>query len=409
MVNHTVIQQTAINQNFYHSMNYAYRPSAWGRSPWWHRDHHRASGHCDRWSYHWSAAARPRHYHWHRPYGYRLPGYSSYSRRTHVPWGLVSWTLGSLIYDTGYGHYTNPYAHMAPPAVGPARSISYDRPLAVQSAALVVEEVPPMAEELSAAAFQRARDSFLAGDYPAALKSTDEAIAHTPDDPMLHEFRALSLFALGSYAEAAGVMHAILASGPGWSEETLLGFYASPETYLDQLARLEQYAAASDSGGAHFLLGYHQVVGGRLEQAAVAFARAAEIETEDSLAAELQRLVEHSLVEEVETAVSSAPAIEAAPPIPAERLAGVWQAVSAGGQPIMLALAPESRFTWTYGGAEGGQVLEGTWAVDADGLLVLADEDAQMVASIDLESETALRFILVGGPEGDQGLLFERR
>jgi tetratricopeptide (TPR) repeat protein len=405
------INQTVINQNFYHSMNYAYRPSAWGHRPWWHRNQYRPHNYSV-WSFHWSSSARPRYYYRHQPYAYHLPGYTTYHRRAYVPWGLVSWSLGSLIYDTGYYHYYNPYSVYAPPVVSSTRTIVYDRPLAVQSAEFIETELPPNAEELSSAAFERASEAFLADDFPMALKLIDEAIAHTPDDPMLHEFRALALFALGSYGDAAGVMHSLLATGPGWNADTMLGFYSSPETYYGQLERLDQYASGTpDAGGAHFLLGYHHVVGGRLEEASAAFARAVEIESEDSLAAQLHRLVENSLVEEAEIAAGTTPVpeVDLPRPVPATQLTGSWHTVSAGNQAIVLTLTSESSFTWSYGGANENQVLSGTWSLDEDGLLVLADEDVQMVASIEMESEHALRFTLVGGPEGDSGLLFERR
>ena len=46
-------------------------------------------------------------------------------------------------------------------------------------------------------------------------------LAFTPSDVTLHEYRSLVYFALGKYAEAAGVLTPVLASGPGWGWDTI--------------------------------------------------------------------------------------------------------------------------------------------------------------------------------------------
>lgn len=73
------------------------------------------------------------------------------------------------------------------------------------------------------------------GNYSAALKSADEAIACTPGDITLHEYRALVLFTLGRYSDLAGVLNPVLAYGLGWGWNTMVGFNDSSGTYSDQL------------------------------------------------------------------------------------------------------------------------------------------------------------------------------
>ena len=51
--------------------------------------------------------------------------------------------------------------------------------------------------------FDQARMSFQVGDYQQALSLTDQALAKMPNDAAMHEFRALCLFALQRYDEAA--------------------------------------------------------------------------------------------------------------------------------------------------------------------------------------------------------------
>ncbi len=121
-----------------------------------------------------------------------------------MPWGLSCWTLGRLAYDTGYYTYYNPY--VAPPVTTSTTIIRYAEPITVVAAnnEPANEEVAETAAEKSAAAMDRARAAFKAEDYVAASKAVDEAISYSPGDQVLHEFRALNLFALGKYSEATG-------------------------------------------------------------------------------------------------------------------------------------------------------------------------------------------------------------
>ena len=87
--------------------------------------------------------------------------------------------------------------------------------------------------------FDRARDAFKAGDYAAALDLTDAALKDVPGDPLVHEFKALVLFARGEDARAAAELHAVLAVRPGMDWTTLSGLYPNVETYTGQLRALE--------------------------------------------------------------------------------------------------------------------------------------------------------------------------
>ena len=91
------------------------------------------------------------------------------------------------------------------------------------------------------AIFDQARDAFKQADYKAALDLADQALRQLPNDPTLHEFRALCLFALGRYDEAAASLYAVLSVGPGWDWTTLINLYGNPETYTQQVRALESY------------------------------------------------------------------------------------------------------------------------------------------------------------------------
>ena len=82
----------------------------------------------------------------------------------------------------------------------------------------------------------------MAGDYQRALDLSDQVLKATPDASVVHEFRAMCLFALKRYDEAAAVDYAVLTAGPGWNWSTMAGLYPGVDTYTNQLRALEAYA-----------------------------------------------------------------------------------------------------------------------------------------------------------------------
>src|SRR5262249_3580703 len=107
----------------------------------------------------------------------------------------------------------------------------------------------------SVASFDSARSVFRTGDYRQALALADQAIKETPNDPILHEFRAICLFAMGRYDEAAVPLYTVLSAGPGWDWTTLVGLYPSIDAYTPQLRALEAFVAATPrAAAARFVL-----------------------------------------------------------------------------------------------------------------------------------------------------------
>lgn len=407
-----------VNANFQRSVNYAYRPTSWGGRPWWssstyHHWHHGS------WNYGWNRSWERYHSYYRPSYGpsYYLPGYRpAPSYRSTVSWGIAAWTLGSLAYELGYNSYRNPYS--APPVQTRTTVINYTQPLSVVASR---EEPEPEAaaltsEEKSSAATALARAAFRNGDYLGALKSTDEAISYAPGDSALHEFRALCLFALARYGDAAGVLNPVLASGPGWDWATMSDFYADGEVYTAQLRKLEDYVGARPDGAdAHFVLGYHYMVGGFIDEAYAMFDRVTELQPADTVASQLRDLAESSSASadegsELEEAVApeSVPEDLVLVPLDPTDIEGSWKAPSSDGKSITLALGADGQFSWNYDGADEGTVLEGEWSIDDESRLVLSAGDVQMVAEVSLDGDT-LQFVLAGSPVGDPGLLFERR
>jgi hypothetical protein len=116
--------------------------------------------------------------------------------------------------------------------------------------------------------FDRAREAFKTGAFQQALALVDQAIQELPTDATLHEFRALCLFALKDYKQAAATLYAVLAAGPGWDWETMNSHYPDVATYTQQLRALEAFQKANpNSADASFVLAYHYLVLGHLEPA----------------------------------------------------------------------------------------------------------------------------------------------
>ncbi len=413
-----------INYNFQQSQNYAYRPECWGSRPWWssstyHTWHHGS------WNYGWNQSWQRYHGYGYRPPvnyfpGYRpAPGYyeDDFDAGKVVAWGLAAWGLGSLIYDSGYSSYRNPYP--APPVQTIQKTvINYNQPISVvASRELPQEQAAALtASEKSSAAIEKARGEFKNSDYLASLKSTDEAISFAPGDSALHEFRALNLFALGRYGDAAGVLNPLLASGPGWDWATMSDFYPSSDAYAAQLRKLESYVEGSPgSADAHFVLGYHYLVAGFIDESYQMFDQVVTLQPADSVAVQLRNLALSSSSNASgdpadPEASAEAPSAEPGPvvePIDPSDMEGDWKAPAADGKSITLSLGADGNFTWNFDGAADGKILSGEWSIDEAGQLVLASSDVQMVADVSLDGDT-LRFVLAGSPVGDPGLTFQR-
>ncbi len=383
-----------VNNNFRTNNNFACRPDYWGARPWWgaanyHTWHH---GH---WGYGWNSGYYHRHWWFHDDNDFAA-GFM---------WGIGVWSLGNLIYDMGYQSYRNPY----PAPVVQNTYVTYTQPVSVAAAANPPgdEAVAAAAETKSDDALARSRTAFAGGDYLAAAAAADEAIAANPGDVTLHEYRALVFFALGKYGEAAGVLNPVLASGPGWSWETMSGFYGNTGAYPGQLAKLEAYAKASpDAAAAHFLLGYHYLVCGHMANAGVEFSTAAKLQPADTISRQLAALTADSVPD-----AGSAPSGDAGAarpdPVPVEKLVGSWSTDSDAGK-IVFTMNPGGAFSWSCTGTENTSMMKGTYGLDDKGLLVLTTDDSQLVSAVSMEGDGRMRFILVGAPDGDPGLEFTK-
>ncbi len=318
--------------------------------------------------------------------------------------GLVAWGLGTWANGWLYSGFTNPYfiapvisttvVANAPPVLVP----DYSRPLDLTS-------IPPEPEgaEQDDSTFLAARDAFKAGDFARALSLTDLALQPYPYDPVLHEFRALCLFALERYDETAAVLYAVLTAGPGWDWATMLGLYSDVDTYTHQLRALEAAIKGNTAvASKRFVLAYHYMVQDYLEQARQQFEHVVKLEPKDELAAQFTRVL--TAPSEAPTAAATEPAratdtaeMHEPSPLPAALL-GTWKAEPMPDVSIKLTLREDGQFTWDVNANGHTDSLAGD-ADYLDGVLTLSQDDAPaLVGKVVNLGEKQFGFELLGGP-----------
>ncbi|HEY1122177.1 MAG TPA: hypothetical protein VGE67_11280, partial [Haloferula sp.] len=286
--------------------------------------------------------------------------------------------------------------------------INYTQPVSVAAAANPPgdEATASTAESKSNDALEASKDAFKSGDYVTALTKADEAISYVPGDTTLHEYRALCFFALGKYADAAGVLNPVLASGPGWSWDTMIGFYNGSSAYNDQLRKLEAYAKSSGKADGHFLLGYHYLVCGHMDKSYEQFAKASQMEPGDSISRQLAELTKSSIPDG--DSDDDTPAPPRPPLVPADKLVGTWTSDTGNGK-ITFTMTDAGDYTWGFKPTSGDPTeLKGTYGLNDKGLLVLTSDDTQMVSAVEMKAEGKMEFTLVGAPDGDAGLEFTK-
>jgi hypothetical protein len=386
-------------------------------------------------------------------------------------WNYSAWGLGSLANSWLYSGYLNPYitpqtqtivvqqpvavAADVPATSGQVVAYDYSRPIDVSAPA-----PDPTVTDSAQQVFASARDSFKAGDYARALALSDQALVQLPNDSVLHEFRALCLFALKRYSEAAAVDYTVLSAGPGWDWTTLVGLYPSVDPYTDQLRALEGYVREHQNDpAAQFLLGYHYMVQGSTDAAAVRFKAVAQLQPQDQLSARFVEVLTKAQPAQGQgqpgqpapTIVASAtpaqphpatatgtttatatgtatatvastqpaPTVTATgatttaeepppPPPPPAELAGTWKAQPGPGVTITLNLGTDGAFTWTLAEKGKTQTIQGR-AGFQDGILALNQEEGPpLMGKVTREGDKTLNFKPAGAPDSVKGLEFSR-
>ncbi len=285
--------------------------------------------------------------------------------------------------------------------------------------------------------FDSARAAFKAGDYPGALNLADQSIRQMPNDPALHEFRALVLFALQRYDEAASVLYAVLTAGPGWDWATMSGLYPSVAVYTDQLRALEGYCTQNPgSASARFVLAYHYLTEGHTLAALQQLKIVATLQPQDALSPQLARQFDPGPMAGAPagpaapagTAAPAGPAGAASPltppPAPLQetsalvpntpatgkegRLEGTWTAQPDQNTTITLTFPDAGHFSWKVTHQGQSHVLQGKLN-SGNGILTLAqDQGPAIVGNTTWHDETHFQFKVPGAGPNDPGLAFSK-
>jgi tetratricopeptide (TPR) repeat protein len=375
-------------------------------------------------------------------YGYGRFGYGGYGGYGYGS-GVGAWGMGSPMYGWGYSNYNNAYyglpqmgsgqiaaptqARIAdrndlsqstsgagsgqPAGPTPARiadRYDYSQPISTTAA-------PPAAPVASRATsgFDQAVAAFKQGNYVLARQLGEQALGQMPNDPNIHQFQALGLFAQGQYEQAAAPLYAVLTIGPGWNWTTLISMYVDADTYTQQVRALEAYIKANlQSAAAHFVLGYHYLTQGHNDAAAKQFEKAAGLQPSDKLSAQLAAQLQPPASQQP-SSEGAAPttATTAAEPPSQAKLTGRWAATPAKDARVALAITDDGNFNWAVTSpGKPAKTITGK-STYANGVLTLAGQDAQLGAlagQVAWQDDNHMTFRVLGAPQDDPGLKFER-
>jgi tetratricopeptide (TPR) repeat protein len=305
--------------------------------------------------------------------------------------------------------YENPYYALAPVATS-APVYDYSQPIDTTSAAPDASVVDP-----AMSTFDQARAAFKAGDFDQALTLSQSALKSVSNDPAIHEFSAIALFALGRYDESAGALYGVLSVGPGWDWTTLISLYSDVDVYTNQLRALEKYADGNpQSASARFILAYLYLTAGQNDSAIVELQQVVALQPNDRLSSQLLEALQKKPTGDAPAdpstpAAAPAPAAPAVDPAKTGTLTGTWTASPAQGTTITLTLAADGAFTWKVSVNGDEHTISGTSNSAAD-ILTLAQTNGgpPLVGNVRWQSPDRFVFQALGGGAGDPGLTFSK-
>ncbi len=333
--------------------------------------------------------------------------------------GAATWGLASSVGSWGYGGaYVNPYYSAMPAAVVASSPYDYSQPVVVNNSITAdgdatAEAAPAQAQATPAGAteservFDAALTKFKSGDYAGALAGCDKALKAAPGDAVVHEVRALALFALGRYPESAAALNAVLAAAPGMDWTTMSGLYADADDYTPQLRKLEEFCRANpDNAAGHFVLAYHYLVGGHRDLAVEALKVVMAKQPNDAVA--------KRLLEALAPPASQPPSPQGtgtAPSAPAAEtdLVGTWKATS-GQDSVVLTVTADSGFTWEAKPTGRPAVkIAGTIETSADAIALASEAAGTMNGRVTSKGPDAFDFALASAPPSAKPLEFRRQ
>ncbi len=232
-----------------------------------------------------------------------------------------------------------------------------------------------------------------------------------PNDSLMHEFRALCLFAQQDYRQSAAGVYAVVSAGPGWDWTTVCNLYSNVAVYSAQLRALESYCEKNPkAANARFLLAYHYVLGGHNNEAAGVLREVTQLQPDDQLSAQLLKGLTTPPKQPGDAA--TAPAVAAteppAAPVAAASLIGSWKASRPDGSRFELDLTPENKFSWKFSQQDKQQNITGSYTLANNFLILSASDQNALVGQVAMQPGNKLKFKLAGGNPAEPGITFTR-
>ena len=321
--------------------------------------------------------------------------------------GATLWGMNRVGYQFGYQDYYNPYA--GDPIVVGGTTIDYSQPLCQPIAD--GEEGGPQDQEPRM--FVLARQAFMQGNYPVALSDVNAALKDAPQDTTMHEFRALVLFAMGEYKQAAAPLNAVVAVGPGLDWTSLRALYPDAATYTRQYRALEKYVTDNPKdAAAHFVLGYHYVTLGHNSHALTEFRQAADLAPKDAVARQMVAMLSKGEPKDDPAEADQEKPIETAAgaktTISLEQFTGTWTA-KRDKESFTLVMTQDDHFTWTHVAADGKKTeIKGVYAIKDGALALEPDTGGVMLANVSFKGDRDMNFRMVTDDDKDPGLSFSK-
>lgn len=352
------------------------------------------------------------HAHWHNRWSHRHPWYNgcwhgNWAGVWTVPVGINVGFWGLQSVSSGWStNYVNPYYTAS------STAFDYSQPVVINNfvtaeggdAISQSEAQASAANEAAARLVDEALVFFRDGNYRQAVAKTDAALRQVPDDPVIHEVRALALFAQGNFKEAAAALNALLAVAPGMDWTTMSSLYDDVDTYTTQLRALEAHVRANpNDAAAAFVLAYHYLVLGETDAAVHALRTVVKLEPSDTVAARMLEMLAPPA-----DATQAVTTTEEAADLPETDLVGKWIA-KAPEVTIELSIDEQSQFTWrAIPKGEEPIELSGDLLASSDMLILDTEEKGSMAGRVVSGGADQFQFLLAGAPPTDEGLKFVR-
>ena len=309
----------------------------------------------------------------------------------------------------GYGAYYNPYCVSAPQTVyvNPLGANYYTQPISLPLAvadATVTVSAEDVKRDAAFKMVEQGRKLFISGDYRGALDKYDSAIPSLKNDPVVHELRALALFALGDYHESAATLNALLAVAPGMDWHSMRNQYPTAAAYTAHLRALEAFLRESpNDAAARFVLGYHYLVTNFPDAAAKQFEKVVQLESRDAVAKKLlETLTKGQTPAKPDPLL---PGVDAGAPLQTD-LVGKWFSQGEDGSQFALTLDEGGEFTWLVTPPKGNPVKQTGKYTAAPDRLILDSSGPQetLVARVESRGPNHFRFWITD----DASLAFRR-